>query len=743
MALRNLWRRKTRTALTLLGIAMGVAAVVALSVFAEGMASGMERVFAGSTADLTVSEKDAYLLFFSTVDDTLGDELRQLPNVKSVAGRMVTMVPMPGVPYFILAGEDPRGFAIQHYRLIAGGPLTGRKQVLIGKTTAENFDKQVGEAFILNDAIFRVAGIYETGEALEDGGAVISLSDMQRLFDRRGKVSYFAVSVKDPRRADELSTEIENRWPELTATRSGEISQQAELFDIYRSFGLFIGVFAAIVGGLGMMNTMLMSVIERTREIGVLRAVGWSRWRVIGLILGEALTLALLGGALGILLGLGLLQLVSQVPAVASLLQGTLTPQILLQAIAIAVVLGMVGGLYPAWRAAQLQPIEAMRYESGASGGTPRWMPQLPGDGALRDLWRRPARTALTLAGIGLAVGFVVALMGLAEGVIVSFSQMLGAGQMDLMGVQAGISDMELSEIDDRVAAQLRVQPEVKAVSRVLFGFPQTSDAPFLMLFGLDPGEDYVRHYRIREGRAIQRSGEMLLGRIAADNMRKTVGDEVQLGVRRFEVVGIYENGAAYEDTGGMLWLRDAQDLLNKRHKASFLGVRLRNPNNIEVAAQQLEARFPQIKLHTTASLRERTQDLQTLYAILGTLITLTLVIGGVVMTNAVLMSVFERTQEIGVLRALGWSRWRIIRMVVGESLALSVLSTLVGGGIGLGLSHALTLVPLFGDLLAPAYTPPMLLQVAALALGLGALGGLYPAWRAAGLRPIEALRYE
>jgi putative ABC transport system permease protein len=118
-------------------------------------------------------------------------------------------------------------------------------------------------------------------------------------------------------------------------------------------------------------------------------------------------------------------------------------------------------------------------------------------------------------------------------------------------------------------------------------------------------------------------------------------------------------------------------------------------------------------------------------------------VVGGVVMMNAMLMSVFERTQEIGVLRALGWRSWQVMGMVCVESLALSLLSAGVGMGLGVGLAELIRLEPTLGVYLTPAYSPQLFLQVLALALGLGGLGGLYPAWRAAKLRPIEALRYE
>ena len=127
----------------------------------------------------------------------------------------------------------------------------------------------------------------------------------------------------------------------------------------------------------------------------------------------------------------------------------------------------------------------------------------------------------------------------------------------------------------------------------------------------------------------------------------------------------------------------------------------------------------------------------------INSLVMLTMIVGGIVMMNAMLMSVFERTQEIGVLRALGWRRRRIISMIVIESLALGVFSTLAGIVIGVGLNYLFLLTPGMGVFLEPDYPPIMFAQVLALAIVLGVVGGLYPAWRAAGLRPVEALRYE
>ncbi len=745
MAIKNLWRRKIRTFLTMLGIAVGVAGVVSLGAFGEGMATGFERIFSSSAADLTIGQKDAVMLMLSSVDATLGDEIARMEGVEEVDGKVMDIVQLDEAPYFIVNGIDPRGFAMERYKLIDGGPLTRRKQILLGSITAKNFDKKIGEAFRLHDITYRVVGIYETGVSLEDGGAVISLEDGQTLFDKRGLVSYFVVKMSDPRRIKAVETLVEETWPDLTAIRSGEATQQDDAIALYRSFGLFLGIFAVLVGGLGMMNTMLMSVMERTREIGVLRALGWKRRRVIRMILGESIIVALGGGALGILLGVGLTELARTAPAMESFLQDALTPNILIQAVSIALVLGAVGGIYPAWRASKLQPVEAMRYESGAGelGRFGQQMARIFGRGALRNLWRRPGRTLVTITGIGIGIGFVFALIAMTAGFETIFTEMASGGSADLMAEEGGVSDLSLSEIDDRVSQRLKADPDVVAVSRILMGITTAPGVPFFIVYGLSPQEDFIEHYRIQEGRMIQRPNEIVLGRFAANGLEKTVGDTMRVSGERFTVVGIYENGSVFEDAGSMVLLRVAQNLFGKPRKSSLLAIRVSDSERADEIAARLEAQYPQLLIAKASSFTERLQDFKTTNAMLGALVALTMVVGGIVTMNALLMTVFERTQEIGVLRALGWRKWRILRMVLAESIALSVFAGFAGIAIGYGLNSLLQLDPTMGAFLAPAYSRELFIQVGILALGLAFVGGLYPAWRAASLRPIEALRYE
>lgn len=743
---KNLWYRKTRTFLTVLGIAMGVAAVVALSAFGEGIASGFETMLSSSDADLQVGQKDAVMLIMSTVDEEIGAEITQLPGVKTIAGTVIGFIQMPEAPYFIVVGEEPRSFAMQHYRIIAGQPITGKRQILLGKLAAKNFKKDVGQKFRINNTSYRIVGIYETGVSFEEGGAVMGLTDAQRAFDKRHQVNYFNIQLKDVRRSAEVKERIETSWEDLTAIRSGEATQQDESLTMYRSFGWFLGIFAILVGGLGMMNTTLMSVLERTREIGVLRAVGWRRRRVIGMIIGESLIIALSGGLLGIVLGFGLISLTRLSPAVESLLSGVITPGMLIQALVVALLLGTVGGVYPAWRAAKLAPIDAMRRDSGGElqwGKTTQTIMRTVGSGSLRNLARRSTRTLVTISGIGIGVGFIVALMAITEGFVDTFTELASAGQADLLAEQAKASDLAFSAIDERTADRIRLEPEVRSVSKMVMGVTSAPGMPYLIIFGLDPHEEYIQHYRIREGRMIQRSREVMVGRFAADGLEKQIGDTLRIGGSSYDIVGIYENGSPFEDTGSAIMLKDSQRLLRKPRQVTLLSIGLHDPAHAEEIAQQLEQKFPDVMVSPAATFTDRMQDIATTYAILNALIVLTMIVGGVVMMNAMLMSVFERTQEIGVLRAVGWKRQRILRMILIESLALSMLSLAMGMLIGVSLSYLFMLAPTYGAFLAPIYSANLFIQVTLLTLALGVIGGTYPAWRAANLQPIEALRYE
>jgi putative ABC transport system permease protein len=194
-------------------------------------------------------------------------------------------------------------------------------------------------------------------------GGVVSLRDGQIMAGKPRKVSMYAVKLHDPAKATELVDYINTNFPDAHAALSGEFAEQMPDFENAEGMINGISFLAILIGGIGVLNTMLMSVFERTREIGVLRSLGWRRRSVLGMILKEALWLGIFGGLTGLVVAVGLSFLLTIAPIIGEMIEPLWELDILVRALVVALLLGVIGGLYPAYRATRLQPVEALRYE--------------------------------------------------------------------------------------------------------------------------------------------------------------------------------------------------------------------------------------------------------------------------------------------------------------------------------------------------------------------------------------------
>jgi ABC-type antimicrobial peptide transport system permease subunit len=321
----------------------------------SGIAGGMAAHLVGIEADASVD--------LSKIDQGVVRRIATLPGVRTAEGFLTGYTTVGDLPFFIVFGYQPRGLALQGYRIVEGESLTANRQIILGRVAAENLGKGIGQTLRIFDRSFKIVGIYETGVPFQDGGSVVSLRDAQGLFGQPHKVSFLNIWVADPERADAVARQVEDRFPEVSISTASHFAEDLVDLKMMEASTWGIALVALIVGGLGMTNTMVMSVYERTREIGVLRALGWRRRRVLGMIVRESVALSLLGAVTGIVAGVALGAVLNLLPIVQGFLRLTYSVGLFVQALLTALVLGVIGGAYPAWRAARLQPVEALRYE--------------------------------------------------------------------------------------------------------------------------------------------------------------------------------------------------------------------------------------------------------------------------------------------------------------------------------------------------------------------------------------------
>jgi macrolide transport system ATP-binding/permease protein len=405
MALRNITANKTRSALTMLGIIIGVAAVIAMLSIGRGaqtaitsqvqsMGTNLLYVRPGSTQSGGVRQ-EAGTAQTLTLEDA--EALVDLPSVVAVApevdafGQMVYQSQNTRARIY---GVTPEYTQVRNYTLAEGESISSAQVtaqslvVVLGNTTATTLfgdaSSAVGKTIRIDSQPFRVIGVLaakgSSGMGNQDDLALVPLTTAQtRLFGStrvsggQRSISSINIQITSQSASDQVVSEISQVLRErhhITFEDDFSVSSQQDILEsasqIATILTLFLGGVAGIsllVGGIGIMNIMLVSVTERTREIGLRKAVGAHKRDILSQFLTEAAFLSLSGGILGIALGWGASRLMGGVQFGGS----TITPVVGLDAVLLATLfsaaVGIFFGWYPAWRAAGLNPIDALRYE--------------------------------------------------------------------------------------------------------------------------------------------------------------------------------------------------------------------------------------------------------------------------------------------------------------------------------------------------------------------------------------------
>ena len=371
LMVKNPFRNRTRAALAIVGIAIGIATIVALGMVTGGLQSATTSTLKAGAAEIAVTQTgaNAFESGGGTLNDTLATDLQNITGVKDTAGILRANANITGASTFggglSVNGMDSSKLSLEGIDSINGTIYSNgsANQLILGTTAAQSLNKTVGSTINLFGTDFTVTGIYQTGNFITDSGAFMSLNTLQNLTSNSGKVSVIAVKVTDNANVTDVSQAIQNAYPnQLTATTAADQANRINQgLGFINTASTAISLLAIIIGGIGIINVMIMSVYERTREIGVLKAVGWKSRRILTMILGESIILTLTAAVVGIIMGVVGVEVLLAVTGAG--FKPELTLNILLRALGIAFLVGIIGGLYPAYRASRLAPTEALRYE--------------------------------------------------------------------------------------------------------------------------------------------------------------------------------------------------------------------------------------------------------------------------------------------------------------------------------------------------------------------------------------------
>ncbi len=369
LIIKNVFRRKVRSLLTLSAIATAIAAVVSLRSISNGFIVAFEQVYSSHGVDLVVSRSGSADRLSSSVDMKAVEKIETLSAVERAGGVLLETVSLEkkGIYGIPAMGIEPDSWMLHDYRIkppSKGFSKGTSKEVLLGSHLADRIQAKVGDTIEIIDESFFVSGFFESTSIWENGSVILPISELQELTDRGGQYTYVNVVLRKPTddgKLDACIEAIKSLDSKLLPLATKAFVETDTRMSLVRAMAWLTSLIAVIIGAIGTLNSTLTSVYERTQEIGVLRAIGWSKTRVIAMILMESTGLAVVASMIGIMAAAILLWATQYSPSMSGLLPPSISPSTMLEGMLLAVAIGLLGAWLPAWRAVRMLPVEAFR----------------------------------------------------------------------------------------------------------------------------------------------------------------------------------------------------------------------------------------------------------------------------------------------------------------------------------------------------------------------------------------------
>ena len=849
LALRQLRTRPLRSALTAFGVVLGVGMVFGVLLLVGTIRATFDEVIDsawGSTDLIVMGEGNG------TMPEGTLDRVKRTDGVHEAAGMvggMFTRLEDDGDPVkgsqgqMLIAGYEPGGYEPYDFRVVEGRDMRSGREIIVERNWARDRGYEVGDRVPVAGPTGRtelpIIGIFKLTSGLDVGGlgyAAMPLDEARRLFDVPRGWMQISIMATDSSNVEALKKDIEKELGSgADVSTPAEVSDQVseQLAGLNMVLYFFSGV-ALFVGGFLILNSFNMTVLQRMRELGMLRTLGASRRMATISVLTEALVIGAVGTVLGLGLGLvlasGLISLMRGMGVPVGALDVSVGAAV--TAAAIGVLVTLLGAFWPAHRAGRISPIRAvlgnaqvrttaskrrlaiglalflpgvwfggsfwfggesetgglaayggiamtMAMFAGMAVASPfiilpviRWLAVpirrlLPTGGRLAadSLLSNPLRTAATAVALTIGLSVVVVNSSMSSSFVGTVEDQIAKAFARDFTVQAQGFTIEQGGgpgVPRSAQTAIEAMPETGTVAPMRampLELPQVSSGSKQgIAIGVDPAMqpkvDGTEFQGISQSEAYAglAQGGVLLGRPYADRADLERGDTLDLvgpaGRQSAEVVGVIDALGPMQGMEMRLSLETMTGVYGDYQPAE-LAVEARSADErpaleAKIAAL-LDRRYSNLEMQSAADAKKEVSDeINRTFNMFNAIVVIAIIVSLLGVINTLAMSVIERTREIGVLRALGASRWQVRSTMLDESLMITV----AGASIGVGLGTLIGFMWLRGvDEVMPGlsfhFPGPIVLAVAIAAVVLGVLAAILPARRAARLKVIEALTYE
>ena len=363
----NIWAKKARSSGIAFAVALAVMTVVTLTVVSSGLETAASAVLTIGKADFTVAQNGVSDLLYSNIDTGELARIGASPGVQSSVGVLLETEKIDAAnPLFIEIGIQPADLAPFGVTILAGRAYgaDAAHEVMLGWRAAQNLGLHVGGTFHANGTANKVVGIFSTGISYGDSAAMFPLPALQAYNRIPGSVTLAFVKIAPGQSSTKVQRTLTRNQPQLTTISTLAEAGRADRNVVFLKAAVTGStILAIVIGAIVVGNTMLLSLVERTREFGLLRAIGWGRRRVVWLVVSESMVLAVLGSALGIGLSFLVTTVLEALPQLHGILHSEFTAGAFWHGLAVGIGMALLGSLYPSVRAANLTPLKALNNE--------------------------------------------------------------------------------------------------------------------------------------------------------------------------------------------------------------------------------------------------------------------------------------------------------------------------------------------------------------------------------------------